>query len=57
MVMAGAQYANVAKSFNLAAPDLYGCLGGFITGLISAFIFMRKTICNDPNEANSHETK
>jgi hypothetical protein len=43
MVIAGSQYAAVAKTFNLAIPDLFGCLGGFVTGLFSAFMLLPKT--------------
>jgi len=43
MIVASAQYAQVAKAYNLSAPDLYGCLGGFVTGLFSAFMFLPKT--------------
>ena len=46
MVIASAQYVQVATSFGLALPDLYGCIGGFVTGLFSSFMFLPKTLGN-----------
>lgn len=49
MISAAQLYAAYLKAINIAFPDTFGCIGGFIIGFVASLFFLPP---GDPREVN-----